>query len=41
MEEDRDFIKFQDIKFYWHPFTKYYLASRCGKILSLKRNKIK
>ena len=35
----RDFIKFQDIKFFWHPYHKDYLASRCGKILSLKWNK--
>ena len=34
---NQDFIKFQDIKFYWHPKYKYYLASRCGKILSLKQ----
>ena len=39
MEEEREYIKFQEIKFYWHPKYKYYLASRCGKILSLKRNK--
>ena len=39
MEEDRDFIEFQGIKFYWHPKYKYYLASRCGQILSLKWNK--
>ena len=38
---NKDFIKFQDNKFYWHPKYKYYLASRCGKILSLKRNKKK
>ena len=37
MEEDREYIKFQDIKFFWHPFSNYYLASRCGKILSLKQ----
>ena len=37
--ENRDFIEFQDIKFFWHPFSKYYLASKCGKILSLKWNK--
>ena len=35
--EDRDFIEFENIKFYWHPFSKYYLASKCGKILSLKQ----
>ena len=34
---NKDFIKFQDIKFYWHPKYKYYLASKCGKILSLKQ----
>ena len=39
MEEDRDFIEFKNIKFYWHPKYKYYLASRCGQILSLKRKK--
>ena len=39
MEEDRNFIEFKNIKFYWHPKYKYYLASRCGQILSLKRNK--
>ena len=39
--EDRDFIEFQDIKFFWHPFTKYYLASKCGKILSLKQKEKK
>ena len=33
----RDFIKFQGIKFFWHPFHKDYLASKCGKILSLKQ----
>ena len=41
MEEDRDFIEFKNIKFYWHPKYKYYLASRCGKILSLKRREKK
>ena len=35
--ENREFLEFQDINFFWHPFSKYYLASRCGKILSLKR----
>ena len=39
MEEDRDFIEFQGIKFFWHPKYKYYLASKSGQILSLKRNK--
>ena len=33
------FIEFQDIKFFWHPWHKDYLASKCGKILSLKWNK--
>ena len=33
----REYIKFQGIKFFWHPKYKYYLASRCGKILSLKQ----
>ena len=33
----RDYVKFQGIKFYWHPFHKDYLASKCGKILSLKQ----
>ena len=37
----RDFIKFQNIKFFWHPYHKDYLASRYGKILSLKWNKKK
>ena len=36
---NRKYIKYQDIKFFWHPFSNYYLASRCGKILSLKCNK--
>ena len=36
--ENRDFIEFQDIKFYFHPYHKDYLASKCGKILSLKWN---
>ena len=39
--EDRDFIEFENVKFYCHPKYKYYLASRCGQILSLKRNKKK
>ena len=34
---NREYVKYQDIKFYWHPKYKYYLASKCGKILSLKR----
>ena len=33
----REYIKFQGIKFFWHPKYNYYLVSRCGKILSLKR----
>ena len=39
--DNREYIKFKDIKFFWHPKYKYYLASRCGKILSLKRNEKK
>ena len=39
MEEDREYIEFQNIKFFYHPYYKYYLASKCGKILSLKWNK--
>ena len=38
---NREYIEFKDIKFYYHPKYKYYLASRCGKILSLKRKKKK
>ena len=34
---NREYIEFENVKFYWHPFSKYYLASKCGKILSLKR----
>ena len=34
-------IEFQEIMFYSHPVYKNYLASRCGKILSLKCNKTK
>ena len=37
----REYVKFKDIKFFWHPKYKYYLASRCGQILSLKRKKKK
>ena len=37
----REYIKFQDIKFFWHPFSKYYLASKSGQILSLKRKEKK
>ena len=36
---NREYVKYQDIKFFWRPKYKYYLASRCGQILSLKRNK--
>ena len=36
---NRAFIEYQDIKFFWHPWHKDYLASKCGKILSLKWNK--
>ena len=39
--ENRDFIEFQGIKFFWHPYFKYYLASNCGKILSLKQKEKK
>ena len=35
----RDYVKFQEIKFFWHPKYKYYLASKSGQILSLKWNK--
>ena len=38
---NRDFIEFQDIKFFFHPYHKDYLASKCGKILSLKRREKK
>ena len=38
---NREYVKYQDIKFYCHPKYKYYLASRCGQILSLKRKKKK
>ena len=34
---NREYIEFQGIKFFYHPFYKDYLASKCGKILSLKR----
>ena len=34
--DNQDFIEFQDIMFYKHPKYKKYLASKCGKILSLK-----
>ena len=39
--ENQEFIEFQEIKFFWHPFHKDYLASKCGKILSLKRREKK
>ena len=39
--EDREYIGFKDIKFFYHPKYKYYLASRCGQILSLKRKEKK
>ena len=35
----REYIKYQGIKFYRHPFIEDYLASKNGKILSLKWNK--
>ena len=38
---NREYVKYQGIKFFFHPFTKYYLASKCGKILSLKRREKK
>ena len=38
---NQDFIEFQDIMFYKHPKYKKYLASKCGKILSLKRKEKK
>ena len=39
--DNREYIKFKDIKFFWHPKYKYYLASKCGKILSLKQKEKK
>ena len=36
---NREYVKYQGIKFFWHPFNKDYLASKCGQILSLKWNK--
>ena len=36
---NREYVKYQGIKFYRHPFSEEYLASKCGKILSLKWNK--
>ena len=36
-----EYIEFQGIKFFYHPFYKDYLASKCGKILSLKRREKK
>ena len=38
---NREFIEFKNVKFYWHPKYKYYLTSRCGQILSLKRKEKK
>ena len=38
---NREFIEFQDIKFYKHPKYKKYLVSKCGKILSLNRKEKK
>ena len=38
---NREFLEFQNIKFYYHPYHKEYLASKCGQILSLKWNKTK
>ena len=35
----REYVKYQGNKFFFHPYHKDYLASRCGKILSLKWNK--
>ena len=35
----RDYVKYQGIKFYSHPFSEDYLASKNGKILSIKWNK--
>ena len=37
----KEIIKFQNIKFYKHPKYEKYLASKCGQILSLKRNEKK
>ena len=39
--KDRDFVEFQEIKFFHHPYHKDYLASKCGNILSLKRKEKK
>ena len=36
---NREYVKYQGIKFFFHPFSKYYLASKSGQILSLKWNK--
>ena len=38
---NREYVKYQGIKFFFHPFYKDYLASKCGKILSLKRKEKK
>ena len=39
--ENKEIIKFNKIKFLQHPIYKDYLASKCGKILSLKYGKKK
>ena len=36
---NREYVKYQGIKFYRHPFSENYLASKNGKILSIKWNK--
>ena len=36
---NREYVKYQGIKFYRHPFSEDYLASKNGKILSIKWNK--
>ena len=36
---NREYVKYHGIKFYRHPFSEDYLASKNGKILSLKWNK--
>ena len=38
---NKEIIKFKNIKFYKHPEYEKYLASKCGKILSLKRKEKK
>ena len=37
--DNREYVKYQGIKFYGHPFSEDYLASKNGKILSIKWNK--